>query len=161
MYIICSILVSKFEKYWLPKPFFRLRMRLHFLSLSFNLSLFLSFFPFFLLFNLFPYFPFLFFLLFFLINFLNHFFSKLCWLRTGFYKIDDCDTFELSQGDNWWFFFSYPGLNFWKHRVYGMQKNKLGHTVSTQKMINQTDPCGSRYRHKYDGLVCSKFCIWN
>ena len=37
-----------------------------------------------------------------------------------------------------------------------MQKNKLGHTVSTQKMINQMDPSGSRYEQKHDGLVCAK-----
>ena len=37
-----------------------------------------------------------------------------------------------------------------------MQKNGLGHTVSTQKTISQTDPAGSRYGPKRDGLVCAK-----
>ena len=34
--------------------------------------------------------------------------------------------------------------------------NGLGHTVSTQKTISQTDPAGSRYGPKRDGLVCAK-----
>ena len=33
---------------------------------------------------------------------------------------------------------------------------KLGQTVSMQKTINQTDPSGSRYGQKRDGLVCTK-----
>ena len=37
-----------------------------------------------------------------------------------------------------------------------MQKMKLGHTVSTRKTINETDPSGSRYGQKLDGLVCAK-----
>jgi hypothetical protein len=40
--------------------------------------------------------------------------------------------------------------------VYGMHKNKLGNTISTQKMINQTDPSSSRYEQKHGGLVCAK-----
>jgi hypothetical protein len=40
--------------------------------------------------------------------------------------------------------------------VYGMQKNKLGQTVLTQKTINQTVPYGLRYGQKRDGFVCAK-----
>ena len=44
----------------------------------------------------------------------------------------------------------------WKKMVYSMRKNKLGHMVSMQITINQTDPSGSRYGPKRDDLVCAK-----
>ena len=37
-----------------------------------------------------------------------------------------------------------------------MQKNRLGHMVSTEKTINQIDPVGSRYGPNHDGLVCAE-----
>ena len=39
---------------------------------------------------------------------------------------------------------------------YCMQKNKLGHTVSTQKTIIKTDHPSLRYKPKCDGLVCAE-----
>ena len=37
-----------------------------------------------------------------------------------------------------------------------MQKNRLWHTVSMQKTINQLDHPSWRYKRKRDGLVCTK-----
>ena len=35
-------------------------------------------------------------------------------------------------------------------KIVGLQKNKLGHTVSTQKLIIQMEPSGWRYGQKRD-----------
>jgi hypothetical protein len=45
-------------------------------------------------------------------------------------------------------------LNFRNHRVSCMQNDRLGHTVSSQKTIIQTDPRSRRYWQKSGGLVC-------
>ena len=37
-----------------------------------------------------------------------------------------------------------------------MQKNYIGHTIATQKIIIQTDPSDTRYGQKRDGFICAK-----
>ena len=47
-------------------------------------------------------------------------------------------------------------LKLLNHRVYCMQIDRLGHTVSMQKTIIQTNHPSPRYEQKRDGLVCAK-----
>jgi hypothetical protein len=42
------------------------------------------------------------------------------------------------------------------HKIYCIQIDRLGHTVSSQKTIIQTNPRSSRYEQKRCGLVCTK-----